>query len=143
MPAEDDLNSRLTELAETSGHHPPRTGDLRSMTEWLASFAEDDNKPLYKEVQHSNREASERIMQRVKKQYGSQLSSVKKSAKNLPHKAIDAETIQTALRYAVDLSTKKLRLEVEKNSSGAKPVIYNTFDVIYADNIHPSENMSY
>ncbi len=129
MPAEDDLNGRLTEIAETSGHHPPRLGDLNSMTEWLASFAEGDNKPLYKEVQNSNREVSERIMQRVKKQYGSQLTAITISSQNLPHKAIDSETIQVALRDSVDLSIKKVKLE--KTGSGA--TIYNPFDVIYAE----------
>ena len=141
MPAEHDLNRRLTALAERSGHHPPRTDDFKSMTEWLASFAEDDNTPLYKEVQHSNREVSARIMQRVKKQYGSQLSAIKKSAKNLPHNAIDSETIQISLRDAVDLSTKKMRLDDEKNRSGAKSAIYNPFDVIYAEVERKAETM--
>ncbi len=137
MPAEDDLNQRLTEIAETSGHHPLHKNDLNSMTEWLASF--EKNEPLYKEVQHSNREASERIMQRVKKQYGSQLAAITISAKKLPHKAIDSETIQVALRDAVEVSTKKMRLENEKTGSGVELAIYNPFDIIYAEAERKSE----
>jgi hypothetical protein len=133
MPAEKELDTRLTTLAGSSGHHPPQSSDLDSLTDWLSSFAAPLDRPLFKEVKHSTREAAQRIVDEVKTQYSQQLTSLNKAAKTLPDHAIDAEGILESLQKATQTAIKALQVEEMRNPPDERATIYGPFSVIRQD----------
>ena len=133
MPTEEEINPRLAEVAESSGHHPPRPADLDQLTGWLVSLGHTTDRPLFKEVQHSTREASAHVMQRVKQLYDRQLKAIKQAANALPPTALDAENIRGALQAAAETATKTMRLDEMRNRPDSRAAIYGPFTVILSE----------
>ncbi|MBT3296009.1 MAG: hypothetical protein HN919_06975 [Verrucomicrobia bacterium] len=133
MPAEEAINPRLTALADASGHHPPHLADLDQLTEWLASLGNTADRPLFKEVEHSTRDAAEHVMQRVKQQYDRQLKAIKQAADALPPTALDAQNIRGALLAAAETATKTMRLEEMRNRPDSRAPIYGPLTVIQSE----------
>ena len=133
MPTEEEINPRLIALTESSGHHPPRLADLDQLIEWLASLGNTAGRPLFKEVQHSTREATAHVMQRVKQQYDRQLKAIKQAADALPPTALDAASIRGALLAAAETATKTMRLDEMRNRPDSRAAIYGTLTVIRSE----------
>lgn len=136
MPSEQDLDARLTGLADSSGHQPPQPSDLDKLKDWLTSFAAPPDRPLFKEVQHSAHEASQRVIDQVKKQYSQQLTALRKAAKALPDAAIDADSIRGALLAAADTAIKALQVEEKHNPPDERATIYGPLTVIRKEADH-------
>ncbi|MDP6490643.1 MAG: hypothetical protein QGH42_09425 [Kiritimatiellia bacterium] len=130
MPTEKELDARLTTLAGSTGHHPPQSADLDGLTDWLSSFAAPADRPLFKEVQHSTREAAQRVIGEVRTQYNHQLTSLSKAAKTLPDHAIDAKGIRGSLQKATETAIQALQVEEMRNLPDERATIYGPLTVI-------------
>ncbi len=141
MPEQNALESKLAEIASPPGKPLPPPDALDTLTGWLASFAAPPDRPLFKEVTHSTREAAQRVLDHVKKQYTHQMEALRGAADALPENVLDANSIRKALLESVDTAVKALQVEEMYNPPGERATIYGPLAPVCKEADHMADTL--
>lgn len=130
LPEQTVLDKQLRALSKRSGHRPPAAADLEALTDALAASATPPDRPLFKEVEHTVRDAAQRTVARIKQQYTTQRDALRQACASLPDTALHVDTINQVLLEAIQAAIKAARVDDMRNPPRERSTIYEPFTVI-------------